>query len=228
MSDVAAGRVAAIIPAAGSGTRLGADVPKAFILLDGMSLLTRSAMAMSRVADVIVVAAPDGFVEEAIQHLAVVDSEIHVVVGGADRQESVSAGLRVVPEDVTVVLVHDAARPLVPLRVTQDIVQAVRDGASGAIPVIAVVDTIKRVDALNTVVATIPRDSLRRVQTPQGFSRSVLDSVLSDPTHTATDDAGLLEAAGIPVVCVEGDERAMKITTSSDYEHALHLLLGEV
>lgn len=228
MSDAAAGRVAAIIPAAGSGTRLGSDIPKAFVLLDGISLLTRSALAMSRVADVIIVAAPDGWVDEAIRHLALVDAEVHIVVGGYDRQNSVAAGLRVVPSDVTVVLVHDAARPLVPLHVSQDIVAQVRDGAVGVVPVLPVTDTVKTVDARNQVLATIPRETLRLTQTPQGFARHVLDHVYADPTHTASDDAGLLEASGLQVICVEGDERSLKITTTNDFERALHLLQGEL
>ena len=228
MSDAAAGRVAALIPAAGSGTRLGSDIPKAFVLLGGISLLTRSALAMSQVADVIVVAAPQGWVEEAIKHLAVVDCEVHVVVGGNDRQNSVAAALRVVPPDVTVVLVHDAARPLVPLRVSQEVVAGVRNGALGVVPVLPVTDTVKTVDTQNQVLATIPRATLRLTQTPQGFTRQILDHVYADPTHTASDDAGLLEASGLQVICVDGDERSRKITTSGDFEYALHLLEAEV
>ena len=110
MSTAATGRVAAIIPAAGSGVCLGADVPKAFLALGGLSLLTRSALAMSTVADVLIIAAPADSLDEASAQLAQVDAEIHIVAGGEHRQESVANALRMVPEDVSIVLVHAAAR----------------------------------------------------------------------------------------------------------------------
>ena len=142
MSTAATGRVAAIIPAAGLGTRLGADIPKAFLSLGGVSLLTRSALVMSAVADVLIVSAPAEALSEASAQLEQVDAEIHIVAGGEHRQESVANALRMVPADVSIVLVHDAARPLVPLRVVQDVVAAIRNGAKAAIPVLPLVDTI--------------------------------------------------------------------------------------
>ena len=224
MAGAATGRVAALIPAAGSGTRLGADTPKAFIELGSLALLTRCAMILSLAVDVIVVAVPAGFVERAGQLLKEVDADIHIVEGGQDRQSSVALALAVVPEDVDVVLVHDAARPLVPQRVIYSVIDAVRQGAEGVVPVLPVVDTIKRVDVQGTVVETVNRDSLRRVQTPQGFVRSVLDKVHADPTILATDDAGLLEVSGYRVQTVAGDERALKITTMDDLHIALSYL----
>jgi 2-C-methyl-D-erythritol 4-phosphate cytidylyltransferase len=224
MSTAATGRVAAIIPAAGSGVRLGADVPKAFLELGGLSLLTRSALAMSAVADVLIVAVPADSLGEASSQLAQVDAEIHVVAGGEHRQESVANALRMVPEDVSIVLVHDAARPLVPIEVTQNIVAAIRSGAKAAIPVLPLVDTIKRVNNQGIAIETVDRNQLRRVQTPQGFDRATLDLAYQNPEVVATDDAGLMDALGIAVVTVAGDERSLKITTMSDVQHAISLL----
>ena len=224
MTNAAAGRVAAIIPAAGSGVRLGTQIPKAFVELGNVSLLKRSAIALGQIVDVIIVAAPQDFLEVAANEIAEVDIEKIVVAGGADRQSSVAAALQAVPSDVDIVLVHDAARPLVPFRVIEDVVLAVRAGAKGVVPVLPLADTIKRVDSAGLVIETVDRESLRRVQTPQGFQRQVLDHVHSDPTHSATDDAGLLESAGFVVKTVLGDERAMKITTMDDIQHALSFL----
>lgn len=220
MSNAANGRVAVIIAAAGSGSRLGADIPKAFVLLDGISLLTRSALVMSTVADVIVVAAPHDHLPLASELLSEVDAEIHIVEGGASRQESVALALQGIPEDVDVVLVHDAARALVPIEVCSRVIDSVRSGNPAVIPVLPVVDTINRVDANGVVVDTVNRDNLRRVQTPQGFTRDALIRAHQDATHIATDDAGLLATLGIPVVTVAGDERAIKITTQADLETA--------
>jgi len=224
MSTAATGRVAAIIPAAGSGVRLGADIPKAFLELGGLSLLTRSALAMSTVADILIIAAPVDGLDEAGAQVAQVDAEIHIVAGGEHRQESVANALRMVPEDVSIVLVHDAARPLVPIEVTQNVVAAIRGGAKAAIPVLPLVDTIKRVNNQGIAIETVDRNQLRRVQTPQGFDRATLDLAYRNPEVVATDDAGLMDALGIPVVTVAGDERSLKITTMADVQHALSLL----
>jgi 2-C-methyl-D-erythritol 4-phosphate cytidylyltransferase len=224
MSTAAAGRVAAIIPAAGSGIRLGADIPKAFLELGGLSLLTRSALAMSAVADILIIAAPIDGLDEASTQVAQVDAEIHIVAGGEHRQESVANALRMVPEDVSIVLVHDAARPLVPIEVTQNVVAAIREGAKAAIPVLPLVDTIKRVNNNGIAIETVDRNQLRRVQTPQGFDRATLDLAYRNPEVVATDDAGLMDALGIPVVTVVGDECSLKITTMADVQHALSLL----
>jgi 2-C-methyl-D-erythritol 4-phosphate cytidylyltransferase len=224
MSTAATGRVAAIIPAAGSGVRLGADVPKAFLELGGLSLLTRSALAMSTVADILIIAAPVDGLDEASAQVAQVDAEIHIVAGGEHRQESVANALRMVPEDVSIVLVHDAARPLVPIEVTQNVVAAIRNGAKAVIPVLPLVDTIKRVNNQGVAIETVDRNQLRRVQTPQGFDRATLDLAYENPEVVATDDAALMDALGIPVLTVAGDERSLKITTMADVQHALSLL----
>jgi len=224
MSTAATGRVAAIIPAAGSGVRLGADIPKAFLELGGLSLLTRSALAMSAIADVLIIAAPIDELDQASAQLAQVDAEIHIVAGGEHRQESVANALRMVPEDVLIVLVHDAARPLVPIEVTQNVVTAIRGGAKAVIPVLPLVDTIKRVNNQGIAIETVDRNQLRRVQTPQGFDRATLDLAYQNPEVVATDDAGLMDALGIPVLTVTGDELSLKITTMADVKQALILL----
>ena len=226
MSGVAASRVAAIIPAAGSGVRFGAQTPKAFFELDGLSLLTRSALTLSMVAEVLVVAVPAEYVAQAARALDAIDAQVHVVIGGATRQDSVAAALRIMPADIDFVLVHDAARPLVPISVVTDVVQTLGKGAQAVIPVLPLVDTIKRVTTNGVVVETVDRETLRRVQTPQGFTKPLLDQAFNDPTHVATDEAGLVEQLGVPVQTVVGSERAFKITTPADVAYAL-ALLGE-
>ena len=224
MSVAATGRVAAIIPAAGAGLRLGADVPKAFLALGGLSLLTRSALAMSALVDILVVAVPADSLLEASEQLSQVDAEIHIVAGGEHRQESVANALRMVPQDVSIVLVHDAARPLVPFEVTQNVIFAIRNGAKAVVPVLPLVDTIKRVNSQGLAIETVDRNQLRRVQTPQGFDRDTLVLAYQNPEVVATDDAGLMDALGIAVATVVGDERSLKITTMADVKHALSLL----
>jgi len=224
MSGVAAGRVAAIIPAAGLGVRFGAAQPKAFFELAGLSLLTRSALVLAAQVEVIIVAVPVEFVAIAAQELDSVDAEVHVVVGGATRQDSVAAAMFVVPEDVEFVLVHDAARPLVPASVISDVIKVLAGGSQAVIPVLPVVDTIKRVDNNGDVVKTVDRNSLRRVQTPQGFTKALLIEAFADPTHVATDEAGLVESLGVTIRTVAGSERAFKITTPDDVALALSLL----
>ena len=208
-------RVAVVIPAAGSGSRLGADVPKAFLCVDGISLLTRSAHAMSRIANVIVVAAPEGFLDVAAGELAQVDADVHVVAGGADRQESISRALAVLDHDVDVILVHDAARALVPIDMLERIVGALEAGASAVVPVLPVADTIRmaRDDVAGDVV---DRSMLRRIQTPQGFRADVLRDAYAQATTSETDDAALVQQLGVEVHMVAGDERALKVTTPSD------------
>lgn len=226
MSSAANSRVAAIIPAAGSGERLGAAMPKAFVEVAGQTLLKRSAIAMARVADVVVVAVPSDQIEHASAELVDVAAEVHVVAGGAERQDSVAAGLAVIPDDVAYVLVHDAARPFVPQSVSQSVVDALRAGKQAVVPTLPVIDTMKRVNAEGTVVGTVDRTTLRRIQTPQGFTRDIMNRAYADPTHIATDDSGLVEAMGIEVITVPGDERAFKITTPADLETA-NRLAGE-
>ncbi|WP_432513331.1 2-C-methyl-D-erythritol 4-phosphate cytidylyltransferase [Kineococcus sp. SYSU DK001] len=224
-------RSALVVPAAGRGERLGADRPKALVPLAGVPLLVhalRRATA-SGVVDVVVVVAPAGACDEVRDLLAPVVTDVVVVAGGAERQDSVRAGLAVLPDDVDVVLVHDAARCLTPAPVFAAVVAAVRAGAPGVVPVVPVADTVKRVVG-ERVVETLDRSELAAVQTPQGFSAPVLRAVhdAAVPGAAATDDAGMLEALGHPVVTVPGDERAFKVTRPLDLLLAGALLDREV
>ncbi|AEV88915.1 2-C-methyl-D-erythritol 4-phosphate cytidylyltransferase [Actinoplanes sp. SE50] len=221
----ARGDVAVVVPAAGAGLRLGPGGPKALRLLDGEPLLVHAVRRLAAAAPVrmIVVAAPPAEVDAVSALLAPV-APVTVVPGGAERQESVAAALAVVPPDVPIVLVHDAARCLTPPSVTERVAAAVRDGADAVIPVLPVVDTIKEVAADATVLGTVDRSVLRAVQTPQGFRASVLRAAHRAAADSHTDDAGAVEKLGIPVLCVPGSDLALKITRPIDLALATHLL----
>ena len=148
---------------------------------------------------------------------------VTVVPGGVERGDSVAAGLRALGDEVDIVLVHDAARCLTPVAVFDRVVAAVAAGAVAVVPGTVVVDTIKQVDADGFVVGTPERSALRAVQTPQGFRRDVLERAHAVSSE-ATDDAGLVERLGERVLVVEGDPRALKVTTPSDLEAAARLL----
>lgn len=213
--------VAAIIPAAGRGERLGPGIPKALRPLGGSPILVHAvrAMARSRSVGIVVVAAPPDEVDAVRSLLADAsdEAEIRVVAGGETRQASVARALLALPADVAVVLVHDAARPLVPPDVVDRVAGAVSPRVPAVIPVVGVVDTVKCVDAAGLVVTTVDRSALRAVQTPQGFDRATLQAAHAGAElDDVTDDAGLVEAQGIPVVAVEGHEEAFKITRPLD------------
>ncbi|MFJ3882339.1 2-C-methyl-D-erythritol 4-phosphate cytidylyltransferase [Streptomyces sp. NPDC090077] len=223
-------RTAAVIPAAGRGVRLGPGAPKALRALGGTPMLIHAvrAMAASRaVALVVVVAPPDGAAE--VRHLldehALPErTEIRVVPGGDTRQESVSAGLAALPADITSVLIHDAARPLVPVDTVDSVVEAVRDGAPAVVPALPLADTVKEVEPgapgePEPVVATPERARLRAVQTPQGFDLATLlraHEAIAVSGEGATDDAGMVERTGVTVVTVPGHEEAFKVTRPLD------------
>ena len=151
------------------------------------------------------------------------DCRVTVVVGGAERGDSVAAGLAVLGPEVETVLVHDAARCLTPVAVFERVIAAVAAGAVAVVPGTAVVDTIKQVDEAGLVVATPERAALRAVQTPQGFRRDVLERAHA-VSSAATDDAGLVERLGERVLVVDGDARALKVTTPGDLEAAARIL----
>lgn len=175
------------------------------------------ALEAARCVDLVIVVAPEEFVTEVQALMTQVAVELQVVAGGDTRQASVLRGLITLPEDVDVVLVHDAARPLVPADVVTNVVAAVRAGHPAVIPALPVVDTVKRVDTSSHVTETVDRSELRAVQTPQGFSRSVLQRVHAEADgDDITDDGGLVEAAGIPVLVIEGHEEALKVTRPLD------------
>ena len=184
-------RTAVLVPAAGRGERLGPGAPKALRLLGGVPMLVHAvrALAASRAVDIVVVAAPEGDVDEVSAILAdqVDSAEVIIVSGGDTRQGSVARALIVLPDEVDVVLVHDAARPLVPAELVSAVVAAVRSGHVAVVPGLAVVDTIKSVDEADDVSGTIDRSILRAVQTPQGFTRTVLQQA-----HALADDDATL------------------------------------
>ena len=216
------GRTAALVPAAGRGERLGPGSPKALRFLGGQPLLVHAVHALSdaRVVDLVVVAAPAEQVEEVRSLLGQQEyaADVIVVSGGENRQESVARALLALPADIDVVLVHDAARPLVPSQLVAAVVSAVRAGHPAVVPGLPVADTIKSVDAADNVQATLDRSALRAIQTPQGFDRSVLQAAhaAADLDAPATDDAGLVEAGGITVHVVPGHEEAFKVTRPID------------
>jgi 2-C-methyl-D-erythritol 4-phosphate cytidylyltransferase len=223
--------VAAIVPAAGRGERLGPGAPKALRLLGGVPMLVHAVRALSsaRLVDVVVVAAPE---DDATAVRALLDSfevpaEVRVVVGGATRQESVRRALESLDDAVTVVLVHDAARPLAPSELADEVAGAVLAGAPAVIPAMPVADTIKRVDEGSRVRETLRRESLVSVQTPQAFSRAVLreaHEAAAIDGFAGTDDASLVERLGTPVIVVPGAEEAFKVTRLADLEFAESVL----
>ena len=179
------------------------------------------AVAASRSVDLVVVAAPGDQVDAVSAMLADngVSADVTVVTGGETRQDSVARALLALPEDVDVVLVHDAARPLVPEELVSAVVASVRAGNAAVVPGLPVVDTVKEVDASDDVVRTVDRSVLRAVQTPQGFRRDLLQRAhaaadLDDAP--ATDDAGLVERIGGRIHVVPGHEEAFKVTRPFD------------
>ncbi len=222
--------VAAVVPAAGRGERLGTGIAKALHLLGGEPMLAHSVrtLAASPVG-LVVVAVPPGRADEVRAVLATSHdgAELVVVEGGNSRSESVRRALAVLPASVQVVLVHDAARPLVPGTLVDAVVTAVQAGADAVVPGLPVVDTVKQVDAESAVVATVDRSALRAIQTPQGFRRVVLDSAYDAPdSGEATDDAGHVERNGGRVVVVPGAEDAFKVTRPIDLLLAEAVLAG--
>ncbi|MFM9035201.1 MAG: 2-C-methyl-D-erythritol 4-phosphate cytidylyltransferase [Mycobacterium sp.] len=205
----------AVVPAAGSGERLGAGLPKAFVDLGGRTILQRAVdgLLASGVIDRVVVAVPSDLVARTA---AALGDRAAVVEGGPERHDSVRLALSAVG-DPEFVVVHDAARPLTPAEQIRRVVAALRDGVRAVIPVLPVADTIKAVDANGAVLGTPERAGLRAVQTPQGFQTELLRRAYQRAGVTSvTDDASLVENLGAPVHTVAGDPLAFKITTALD------------
>lgn len=207
-----------VVVAAGRGERFGSDRPKALLELAGTPLVVHAVRALREGGCAgIVVAAPAAYLSEVAGLLP--EADVTVVAGGRTRQDSVQAALRAVTDDAEWVLVHDAARPLVPLEVFGRVLAALAGGARAVIPVLPVTDTIKSVDEAGLVTSTVDRSGLRRAQTPQGFQRSLLVRALEHSArqeHVITDDAAAVAALGVQVRTVPGDERGLKITTAAD------------
>jgi 2-C-methyl-D-erythritol 4-phosphate cytidylyltransferase len=209
----------ALIAAAGSGKRLGIDRPKAFAAFRGRPLLAESLDRLDRceLVDAIVVAAPPEWEEPSIllaEELAA-SKVVACVTGGSTRAESVAAALAEVPEEALVVLVHDAARPLVDDVVVARLLAPLGEGFDGAVPVVPVADTLKRVRD-GVVAETVDRVGLVAAQTPQAFLAPTLRLAFAGDLAGATDCASLVERAGGRVAIVEGDPRLLKVTTPDD------------
>lgn len=212
----------AIVPAAGRGRRLGASEPKQYLKIDGIPLLVRTLQALAAFPSLagFVIAVPPGD-ERRVEALLQEHGFAHrarVVAGGQDRQASVAVALAALPAECDVVLVHDAARPLVPMQVVADVAAAARDGAvTAAVPV---QDTVKAVEA-GVVVRTLDRSGLWAVQTPQGFPRKLITRAhIEARNERATDDCALVERLGEPVRVVMGAAENIKITTPADLKLA--------
>lgn len=227
MSDVAAPKrdVGVVIVAAGSGSRTGSDELKQFRWIAGKPMLLHSVQAFQARPEVamVVTVLPKRYAGDPPPWLFQSDLErLLVSVGGPHRGHSVHNGLQDLPPEVEIVVVHDAARPLVTDTTIDAVIAEARRG-HGAIAALPVVDTIKRVDENHRIVDTVDRTSLWRAQTPQAFPRAMLDQAYAAARQqnlVATDDAALCEMLGIPVVVVPGSERAMKITTEPDFARA--------
>ncbi|WP_034509352.1 2-C-methyl-D-erythritol 4-phosphate cytidylyltransferase [Blastococcus sp. URHD0036] len=205
-----------IVAAAGSGLRLGADRPKALVPLGGRPLVVWAvATLLDGGVDEVVVAVPPA---EREAFATVLRGTATLVDGGDTRTASVRAALDASDPGAAAVLVHDAARPLTPPGVVVRVLEALAAGAPAVVPVLPVVDTTVVVDADGVVTAAPDRATLRRVQTPQGFSRVVLaEAYRALPLgEELTDDAAVVRALGVPVRTVAGDERAAKVTVAHD------------
>ena len=203
-----------LIAAAGSGERLGIDRPKAFAVLGGRPLLAESIDRLDRcpLVDAIVVAAPPGWEEPSILLAAELAASkvVACVTGAATRAESVAAALAEVDEQALVVVVHDAARPLVDDAVLQRLLSPLGEGYDGAVPALPVVDTLKRVrDAV--VIETVDRESLVAAQTPQAFLAPTFRRAFSGELGSVTDCASLVERVGGRVAVVDGDPKLLKV-----------------
>jgi 2-C-methyl-D-erythritol 4-phosphate cytidylyltransferase len=201
-----------LIAAAGAGSRFGA--PKQFLELEGVRVIDRSVAEAARHSEGIVVVVPPNPVPDDHDPEVVGDVLLRVVSGGASRSASVRRGMAAIPPSAKVVVVHDAARPLVSGSVYQAVIAEIRGGADGAIPVVAVNDSLRRRSG-----GVVDRDDLVAVQTPQAFRPDLLRTA-HDRGFEATDDATIVEEAGGTIVLVAGERSNLKITTPHDLEMA--------
>jgi 2-C-methyl-D-erythritol 4-phosphate cytidylyltransferase len=221
--------VGVVIVAAGAGSRVGGHELKQFRWVGGKPMLLHSVQTFHRRPDVamVVCVLPKAFVGDPPPWLFQCDTDrLLISIGGRERTESVANGLEDLPDEVKIVLVHDAARPFVSEAMVDRVIAEARAGR-GAVAALPVVDTLKEVDEQGNVVRTVERARLWRAQTPQGFPRDLIEEVHARARRegvAATDDAALFERLGLPVTVVRGSERAMKITDEADFARAEALL----
>ncbi|MGH7120494.1 MAG: 2-C-methyl-D-erythritol 2,4-cyclodiphosphate synthase [Acetobacteraceae bacterium] len=215
--------IAALLLAAGTGSRFGAATPKQFLPLLGRPVIRHAAEALAAHTALLQPVGESEPIEQALAGLP----HLPPVPGGATRQASVLAGLEaLVPHGPTIVLVHDAARPLIPPGTIPALLAAL-EATPGAIPALAVTDTLKRAGKSSRIEATVPRAGLFRAQTPQAFDfQTLLHLHRAASTASATDDAALLEAAGLSVTLVAGSEENIKLTVLEDFTRLAHALTG--
>lgn len=221
--DVSPPDVGVVIVAAGAGARAGPGEPKQFRPILGVPMLLRALRPFTSHPDVgqVVVALPVGFETRPPDWLAkLVGERLRLVAGGATRAHSVRAGLRALPEDVGIVLIHDGARPFVTRDTIDGVVGKARSGI-GAVAAIPVSDTVKDVEQ-SRITRTVARERLWRAQTPQGFPRAMIERAYAglDNEAAPTDDAELCERAGLPVAVVADSPYNLKVTTAEDFRIA--------
>lgn len=240
-------RRALVVVAAGSGARLGFGMPKAAVMLQDRTILDHALdpITAGLGLDLLVLVLPADaqahreLAPAAVAVAAQAEAEVLIITGGASRTESVAAGSEAITEHArrnewgpasVQVLVHDAARPLTPTSVFDRVLSALDSGAQAVVPAVEVADTIKRVDAVGRVAETLVRSELRAAQTPQGFTLTFLQQAAEylqnhrEQADSLTDEAMIAEHLGVDVVVVDGDARALKITTSADLSTAAALL----
>ena len=225
--------IGVVIVAGGRGARVGGEVPKQYREIGGIPMLLRAIHPFAshpEVAHVVVVLPPEDVADPPDWLAAIREDGLTVVAGGAERSDSVSAGLEVLIPECGSVLVHDAARPFVDRDTIDAVIASVRNGV-GAVPAVALGDTLKEAQAGARVIArTIPRDRLWRAQTPQGFPRDLLERAHREGRAAGvhgTDDAALVERLGVEVRLVPGSERNIKVTTAEDLKLAEALSRSE-
>ncbi|HKV51769.1 MAG TPA: 2-C-methyl-D-erythritol 4-phosphate cytidylyltransferase [Gemmatimonadaceae bacterium] len=230
-ATVSTADVGVIIVAAGTGSRTGSTELKQFRWVAGKPMLLHSVQRCMERSDVAVVIAvlPRSHAGDPPPWLFQCDVDrLLVSAGGRERGDSVYAGLTDLPPEVRIVVIHDAARPLLDAETLDRVIAAARSG-SGAVAGVPVTDSLKRVDEADRVTETVDRTRLWRAQTPQAFPRDMIERAYADARANgirATDDAALCERLGMPVLMVRGSERAMKITEEADFARAEALALA--
>ena len=222
--------VTAIFPAAGASRRMKTDTNKNFLEIGGEIVLIRTLKTFSKVEriDFLIVVVAENEVE-IVENLLSAEKNLKpykIVVGGSERQYSIANGLRFVPDDAEIILVHDAARPLVNLRTIEEVIDAA-EKFDGAIAAVREKNTIKIIDAENFVKETPPRSELVAVQTPQGFRKKILFDAYkkaAEDNFLGTDDASLVERIGGKIKIVWSDYKNIKITTPEDISIAENFL----